>query len=241
VKVLGGRDVKTSRRWRNEPPGGGEIPRGARRSDGPNRPSEIGARVAGSKALEPGANLLVRSSGRRRAGGNGRRATVGENPARLCGNVEPLKGKPCTWLRDGTSPQRVWRSKPSRAGGTPRTERSEELGSPRGEWTPHTDVAKRALATHRGALVAPVTPSGVDRANEGRRQAERTLKRTLGSWENEPDRQTSGDGRWDLTEAENGNVDASGRCANPIGAACHLLTTLRGAGRNLMRGMPSPG
>jgi len=62
---------------------------------------------------------------------------------RLCGVLEPLKGEPWTWLWGETNPQDMWWSKPSRAGGTPRTERSVELGAPRVEWTPHVDVAKR--------------------------------------------------------------------------------------------------
>jgi len=110
---------------------------------GLNRPSETVARVAGSKALKPGLTVPARSSGRRCGGRNGRRASVGENPMRLCGSAEPLKGKSWTRLWDGTSPQGAQRSKPSRAGGTPRTERSEELGAPCIEWTLRVDVAKR--------------------------------------------------------------------------------------------------
>ena len=161
AKAMGGRSVKAFRRrgirtsWRRTKSQEG---RGVRM--GLNRSSETVARVVGSKALEPSSGVLARSSGRRSFGGNGRRAAVGENPIRLCNDVGPLKGESCTWLWDGTSPQRTWWSKPSRVGGTPRTERSEELGAPCAEWTPCADVVMRNLATHRGALLVLIGLSG---------------------------------------------------------------------------------
>jgi hypothetical protein len=99
----------------------------------------------------------------------------------------------------------MWWSKPSRAGGTPRTERSVELGAPRIEWTPCVDAAKRERGNPQevlpgeaaslesfGSLKAPLKDPG------GGKLAETTLKRAFGSWENEPDGETSGDGRQDV-------------------------------------------
>ena len=141
-KAVGGRSVKAFQRF-----GLGarrrETPRGARRSDGSHRSSETVAIIVKSKALKSRAVELARSSGRRRGRSNGRRAAAGENPVRLRDGVKPLKGKPWTWLWGETNPQGTWWSKPSRAGGTPRTERSVELGSLRDRWTPRVDAAMR--------------------------------------------------------------------------------------------------
>jgi len=158
---MGGRSVKALRRrgirrvLEEE-----EIPRGARRSDG-SKPL-IGDRRACRREQSLGAGLLgagaifgSQAPWRKRQEGSGR----GE-PDTALRFVGPLEGKSCTRLWDGTSPRSTWWRKPSRAGGTPRTERSEELGAPCSVWTPRAPVAKRNLATPRGALLELVGPSG---------------------------------------------------------------------------------
>jgi len=142
-----------------------------------------------------------RGFGHRSARRNGRRAAAGENPARLHDVVNSLKGEPWTWLRDETSSQGTWWSKPSRAGGTPRTERSAETGSPCDRWTPRADAAMRARGNPREAFSSPDGDFGRNGRGEDRKPAEWTLKRTLSSWENEPGGQTSGDGKRDRSPA----------------------------------------
>jgi hypothetical protein len=82
----------------------------------------------GSKALksgshEAGSRATGEGSSDQRQEGNDR-----GNSARLRREGNPLKGEPCTRLWGETNPRgRRW-SKPSRAGGTPRTEHSGMLG-----------------------------------------------------------------------------------------------------------------
>jgi hypothetical protein len=71
------------------------------------------------------------------------------------GSIErkkPLKGEPWTRLRGEINLQGRSQMKPSRAGGTPRTDRSVEMGSLRGRWLRLVDVVKRD-GTPREALL----------------------------------------------------------------------------------------
>jgi hypothetical protein len=89
----------------------------------------------------------------------------------------PLKSEPWTWLWDGTSPQGTQRSKPSWAGGTPRTERNVELGALRGRWTLRVDVAKREHGTQGGSLSHESSVSVDGEGGRAGRRLTRTLKR----------------------------------------------------------------
>ena len=146
-KAVGGRSVKAFRRfvvWYLEE---NETHEGRVVQAGLTHPSEVDTLIAGSKALKPGPFCWSLLRIGRWSGGNGKRAATGENPERLCGVAKPLKGKPWTWLWGEIDPQGMWWSKPSRAGGTPRTERSVELGALRGRWTPQADTAMRERVT----------------------------------------------------------------------------------------------
>jgi hypothetical protein len=71
------------------------------------------------------------------------------------GSIErekPLEGEPWTRLRGEINLQGRSQMKPSRAGGTPRTDRSVEMGSLRGRWLRLVDVVKRD-GTPREALL----------------------------------------------------------------------------------------
>jgi len=108
-------------------------------------------RSPGGARIEKGCNSLPRHRTHRgeqgpeaqggKAGAGNRRLTrskarghesAGESRYGSAERDKPLKGKPWTWLRDETSPQGWWRSKPSRACETPRTERDPGVGIPWG-------------------------------------------------------------------------------------------------------------
>jgi hypothetical protein len=152
-KAVGGGSVKAFPRFGGIKPGGEKSQEGRDVSGWLNRWSEVVALIVGSKALKPGSLCWSHLRKGRHGGGNGRRAAAGDDPVRLCDVAKSLKGKPWTWLRDETSLQGTWWSKPSRAGGTPRTERSERLGAFRNRWTPRADVAMRERGTPQEALV----------------------------------------------------------------------------------------
>jgi hypothetical protein len=71
---------------------------------------------------------------------------------------------------------------------------------------------------------------------QGRTQAVADSEEDGSSWENEPGRQTPGDGGEDRSRAYGGNTMADDRSGNPIAATYSSLTKLLEQ-RNLMRGM----
>jgi hypothetical protein len=175
---VGGRHVKACRRFGSGLPGGGTKPRRGAAFGWVSPPVGDRRTHRGEQSPEGEGVSCRRSFGCRQA----RPTTGGQRPGTTrYGSAawSPREGKPWTWLRDGTSPQGTWRSKPSRAGGTPRTERNVELGAPRGRWTPPTDVAKREHETPEGARSCPSRRlrSAAEDDGAGHR-LQRTLKRT---------------------------------------------------------------
>jgi hypothetical protein len=84
--------------------------------------------LSGEQGPEVGGRRLG-AGNRRGAGGNDPRASAGDDPARLRAEEQTPEGRePCTRLRGETNPQDRSGSKPSRAGGTPRTDRSRRRG-----------------------------------------------------------------------------------------------------------------
>ena len=112
--------------------------------------------------------------------------------------IKATLGEPWTWQRGETDPQGRWRSKPSRACETPRTERQARAGCLRRKWTTPADVAKRELPDPREGARAG---HGTDRKIRGRaRDSGRSVarKRFEGdgqrSREHEPVTPVTGDG-----------------------------------------------
>src|SRR4051794_2152711 len=131
TKAVGGGNAKSFPRCVEGKPGGGKAQEG-RGADGTlNRFRSPPHSPRGEKALKSRARRLARVTPQafrvqRQEGMNGP-----GNPVRLRARDNPLEGKPWTWLRGETNPQGRWRSKPSRACETPRTERSAGSGIPR--------------------------------------------------------------------------------------------------------------
>jgi hypothetical protein len=99
---------------------------------------------------------------------NGQRAAGRGNPVRLRGEGQPPEGKPWTWLRDETSLQGRWRSKPSRACETLRTDRRDRsVGAPVHQWTTPADVAKRDCQNPQEGARAGVVSSRKARGGFG--------------------------------------------------------------------------
>jgi len=95
-------------------------PRGARIDRGFNRSHRHRTRRG-----EQGPEVEGAFAGHRRVCPTARgHESAGETRYGSAVREKPLKGKPWTWLRGETNPQGWWRSKPSRACETPRTEQS---------------------------------------------------------------------------------------------------------------------
>jgi len=134
TKAAGGGDAKSFLRCGVRVPGGGGSPRGARVAQGLHRLCANTALSAGSKALKSAGGVAGAGQTAGDFAGTARgHDSAGETRYGSAVRDKPLKGKPWTWLRDETSPQGWWRSKPSRACETPRTELEPGLGTP-GKW-----------------------------------------------------------------------------------------------------------